>query len=149
MSEQKCAIIEDDRVMRRLMAKVMAIAVKEAIGKKQATLAQRADAEQFLRSDWGLQWAIHLGVETYLDRVLVRIAHMHLSAAAILAEAQRRELKRLTRKVAAELWAGMADNGCVVGEFYREAPKGMAKRVVSEAALAYQGPKGEDGEGVA
>lgn len=143
MKEDICAIIEDDRTMRRLMAKVMAIAVKEAIGKKQATLAQRADAEYFLHSDWGLQWAIYLGVETYLDRVLVRIAHMHASSRAVLAEAKRRKLKKLTRKVAGELWADMADNGCEAGEFYREAPDGMAKRVVSEAALAYQGPKKE------
>ena len=53
------------------------------------------------------------------------------------------KLKKLTRKVAGELWADMADNGCEAGEFYREAPDGMAKRVVSEAALAYQGPKKE------
>lgn len=141
MKDDICAIIEDDRTMRRLMAKVMAIAVKEAIGKKQATLAQRDDAEYFLRSDWGRTWAVYLGVETYLDRVLVRIAHMHASSRAILVEAQRRKLKKLTRKKAAELWADMSDNGCVAGEFYREAPDGMAKRVVSETALAYQGPK--------
>jgi hypothetical protein len=54
---------------RRLMAKVLAIAVKEATGMVQCSGAMRQRAQRFLMTDWAQDWADELEAWSDLEEV--------------------------------------------------------------------------------
>lgn len=58
---------------RRLMAKVLAIAVKEATGMVKVSGAAKVRAQRFLLTDWAWVWADELEAAHHLDTVRQQI----------------------------------------------------------------------------